>query len=128
MRDWFAEYLDTCNRHDLGAIRTFIDPSVRRAHLPGGVDSWIADLADLFLGFPDWQWRRIQLVVEDDRIAAHLRGSGTHLGMFGGVSPTRWHANVAEFVIYRVVNGLITEASSSADNRELLARLRTDRQ
>ena len=65
----------------------------------------------------------VQLVVEDDRIAAHLRGSGTHLGMFGGVSPTRWHANVAEFVIYRVVNGLITEASSSADNRELLARL-----
>lgn len=123
MREWFAEYLDTCNRHDLAAIRELIDPSVRRAHLPGGVESWIADLTDLFVGFPDWQWRRVQLVVEDDRIAAHLRGIGTHLGLFGGVFPSRWHANVAEFVIYRVVNGRVTEASSSADNRELLARL-----
>ena len=123
MREWYADYLDACNRHDLDAIRSFVDPSVRRAHLPAGVDAWIADLADLFHAFPDWRWRRIQLVIEEDRIAAHLRASGTHLGVFRGIAPTRRHANVAEFAFYRVTKGRITELSGTADNVKLLAQL-----
>ncbi|MFE5408136.1 ester cyclase [Microbacterium sp. NPDC056569] len=121
--EWYAEFLDACNRHDLDAIRAFVAPSVRRAHLPGGADAWISDMADLFHAFPDWRWRRIQLVVEDDRVAAHLRGNGTHLGVFRGVAPTRRHANVAEFAMYRVVNRRITEFTGSGDF-ELLAQLR----
>lgn len=108
MRDWFAEYLEACNRHDLDALRSLIDPLVRRAHLPGGVEAWLSDLAELYRAFPDWQVRRIQLVVEDDRIAAHLRSSGTHL-------PSGKHVNVAEFAFYRVVNGRITEFTGSSD-------------
>jgi len=102
MRDWFADYLDALNRHDLVALRELIDPSVKRAHLPGGVDAWMADLTDLFAAFPDWRWKRIQLVVEEDRIAAHLRGSGTH-------GTTRRHVNVAEFGFYRLAKGRIVE-------------------
>jgi predicted ester cyclase len=123
MREWYADYLDACNRHDLEAIRSFVDPSVRRAHLPAGADAWVADLADLFHAFPDWRWRRIQLVIEEDRIAARLRASGTHLGPFRGIAPTRRHANVAEFAFYRVTRGRITEFSGTADNIELLAQL-----
>ena len=122
MREWYAEYLDACNRHDLDRIRSFVSPTVRRAHLPGGADAWIADLADLFQGFPDWRWRRIQLVIEDDLIAAHLRGSGTHVGSFRGIAPTRRHVNVAEFSFYRVTNGRIAESSGSGDE-ELLAQI-----
>ena len=102
MRDWFADYLDACNRHDLVNLRELIDPSVKRAHLPGGVDAWMADLTDLFAAFPDWRWKRIQLVVEEERIAAHLRASGTHV-------LTRRHVNVAEFGFYRVAKGRIVE-------------------
>lgn len=123
MREWFAEYLEACNRHDLDAIRSFLDPSVRRAHLPRGADAWISDLADLFHAFPDWRWRRIQLVIEEDRIAAHLRASGTHLAPFRGIAPTRTHANVAEFGIYRVAGGRIAEYSGTTDNVELLTQL-----
>jgi predicted ester cyclase len=122
MRDWYADYLDACNRHDLDDIRSFLHPAVRRAHLPGGVDAWIDDLADLFHGFPDWKWRRIQLVVEDDRMAAHLRGSGTHLGPFRGLASTRRHVNVAEFAIYRIADGRIVEFSGT-EPVELLALL-----
>jgi len=122
MREWYAEYLDACNRHDLDRIRSFVSPTVRRAHLPGGADAWIADLADLFQGFPDWRWRRIQLVIEEDAIAAHVRGSGTHVGPFRGIAPTRRHANVAGFAFYRVANGRITESSGSGDE-ELLAQI-----
>lgn len=124
MREWYADYLDACNRHDLDEVRSFVDPGVRRAHLPGGVHAWIEDLDELFRGFPDWQWRRIQLVVEDDRVAVHLRGSGTHLGRYRDVAPTRRHVNVAEFAFYRVVGGRIVEFSGT-DPVELLAALRT---
>ena len=108
MRDWLADYLEALNRHDLVALRELIDPSVKRAHLPSGVEAWIADLTDLFAAFPDWRWKRIQLVVEEDRIAAHLRGSGTH-------ATTRRHVNVAEFGFYRLAKGRVVEFTGSAD-------------
>jgi predicted ester cyclase len=120
---WFGEYLDACNRHDLDAIRSFVEPSVRRAHLPGGVDAWVADMADLFHAFPDWRWRRIQLIAEDDRLAAHVRASGTHLGTFRGIAATRRHVNVAEFAMYRLANGRIAEFSASTE-LELLSQIR----
>jgi predicted ester cyclase len=123
MREWHADYLDACNRHDLDAIRAFVEPDVRRAHLPGGADAWIADLDDLFHAFPDWRWKRIQVLVEDDRLAVHQRGSGTHLGAFRDVAPTRRHANVAEFAMYRVTNGRIAEFSGSDAALELLAQV-----
>ncbi|MNY63342.1 SnoaL-like polyketide cyclase [compost metagenome] len=82
----------------------------------------MSDLTDLFHAFPDWRWRRIQLVVEDDRVAAHVRGNGTHLGAFRGIAPTRRHVNVAEFAMYRVANGRITEFTGSGD-LELLTQL-----
>lgn len=115
MRDWFADYLEALNRHDLDAVRALLDPQVRRAHRPAGADAWLADLADLFAGFPDWRWKRIQLVVEDDRIAAHLRGSGTHTGAFRGIPATRRHVNIAEFGFYRLGAGVIVEATGSGD-------------
>ncbi len=124
LREWYADFLEACNRHDLDAIRGFVDPAVRRAHLPGGVDAFVDDLADLFHGFADWRWRRIQLVVEDDRVAVHLRASGTHTGVFRGIAPTRRHVNVAEFVFYRVQRRRITEVSGTTDHVELLAQLR----
>jgi predicted ester cyclase len=123
MREWYADYLDACNRHDLAALRSFIDPAVRRAHLPGGADAWIADVADLFHAFPDLRWRRIQLIIEDDRLAAHVRASGTHLGAFRGIAPTRRHVNVAEFTMLRVVHGRIVEFSGTTGEVELISQL-----
>lgn len=123
LHEWHADFLDACNRHDLELIGEFLDPGVRRAHLPGGSGAWLDDLADLFQAFPDWKWRRIQIVAEDDRIAVHLRGSGTHLGTYRGIAPTRRHANIAEFAMYRVARGRIVEASGSASEFELVDQL-----
>lgn len=113
MREWFDEYLEAGNRHDLDAVRALVDPGVRRAHRPSGAEAWMGDLSDLFAGFPDWRWKRIQLVVEGDRIAAHLRASGTHLGTFRGAAATRRHVNVAEFSFLRIDGGRIVEATGS---------------
>lgn len=122
MREWFADYLEAVNRHDLDALRSLIDPAVRRAHLPGGVDAWLADLAERYRAFPDWKVRRIHLVVEDDRLAAHLRASGTHTAPFLGIAATGRHVNIAEFAFYRLVNGRITEVTGSTDD-ELVGQL-----
>jgi predicted ester cyclase len=122
MREWFADYLEACNRHDLEALRSLIDPAVRRAHRPGGAEAWIAELAELFAAFPDWRWKRIQLVIEEDRIAAHLRASGTHTGAYRGIAPTRRHVNVAEFGFLRLAKGRVVESTGSAAD-EVLAQI-----
>lgn len=122
-REWFADYLDSVNRHDLAAVRGFLHPAVRRAHLPAGAEAWIADYAELLHGFPDWQWKRIQLLVEDDRVAVHLRGSGTHTGAFALVAPTRRRVNIAAFAMYRVERGRITEASGTDDGAQIRAAI-----
>ncbi|MFJ4159749.1 ester cyclase [Microbacterium testaceum] len=122
-REWFAEYLDALNRHDLEAVRGFLHPAVRRAHLPAGAEAWIADLAELQHGFPDWQWKRIQLLVEDERLAVHLRGGGAHTGPFAHVGPTRRRVNIASFAMFRVEKGLIAEASGTDDAEQIRAAL-----
>jgi predicted ester cyclase len=124
LRSWYEDYLDICNRHDLESLRDLLAPDVRRAHRPRGVDAWLDDLAALLAAFPDYQWKRIALVVEGDRVAAHLRGRGTHRGPFRGVAATGRHVNVAEFAFYRVERGRITEFAGTADDAELMAQLR----
>ena len=123
LRWWFEDYLDACNRHDLAAVRDLLAPDVRRAHLPAGADAWIDGLAALLTGFPDHQWKRITVVVEGDRIAAHLRARGTHRGPFLGVQATGRRVNVAEFAFYRVVAGRVVEYAGSSDDAGLLAQL-----
>lgn len=124
MREWFQEFLDALNRHDLVVLRDFLAPDVRRAHRPAGADAWVSDYADLLDGFPDWQWRRIQVLVEDDRIAVHLRGSGAHAGVFGGLAPTRRRVSIASFAMYRIAQGRIVEASGTDDAEAIRAALR----
>jgi predicted ester cyclase len=122
LRLWFEDYLDAVNRHDLAAIRTLVAYGVRRAHLPGGADAWIEDLAERFAAFPDLRWKRIAILTEDDRLAVHLRASGTHRGPFRGIAPTGRHVNVAEFGIYRLEHEQIAEYAGTSD-AELLAQL-----
>ncbi|ODT36083.1 MAG: ester cyclase [Microbacterium sp. SCN 71-17] len=110
-REWFQEFLESLNRHDPEAVREFLAPA----------DAWLDDYADLVRGFPDWQWRRIQIVVEEDRLAVHLRGSGTHTGIFRHLPPTRRRVSIAAFAMYRVTRGRIVEASGTDDAEAIRA-------
>ncbi|MCM3614056.1 ester cyclase [Microbacterium enclense] len=122
-REWFADVLDALNRHDLDDLRGFLQPGVRRAHLPAGADAWIEEYADLLHGFPDWQWKRIQLLVEDDRLAVHLRGGGTHTGVFAHIAATRRRVSIASFAMWRVEHGRIAEASGTDDAAQIRAAI-----
>lgn len=122
LRWWFEDYLDACNRHDLDALRDLLAPDVRRSGAPGGADAWLRDLETLLQAFPDYRWKRIAIVVEGDRLAAHLRTRGTHRGDFRGIRPTGRHVGIAEFAFYRVAGGRLTEYAGT-DDAALLAQL-----
>jgi predicted ester cyclase len=123
LRAWYEEYLDASNRHDLDRVGELLAGDVRRQGHPRGATAWLEDLAALFRAFPDVQWKRIRLVVEDDRIAAHLRVRGTHRGVHLGVPATGRHVNWAEFGFYRIVGGRIVEYAGAADGADLLEQL-----
>jgi predicted ester cyclase len=122
LRYWFEDYLDVCNRHDLDGIRERLAPDVRRAGAPGGAAAWVRDVEQLLEAFPDYRWKRITVVVEGDRLAAHLRTRGTHRGAFRGLRPTGRRVGVAAFAFYRIEAGRIVEYAGS-DDAELLAQL-----
>jgi predicted ester cyclase len=123
LRAWYEDYLDVCNRHDLEGIRERLAPDVRRAGEASGADSWVRDIEALLGAFPDYRWKRIAVLVEGDRLAAHLRTRGTHRGAFRGVRPTGRHVSVAEFAFYRIVGGRIVEYAGTADDAGLVAQL-----
>jgi predicted ester cyclase len=79
-------------------------------------------VAALLEAFPDYRWKRITLVVEGDRIAAHLRTRGTHRGPYRDVRPTGRHVGVAEFAMFRIAGGRAVEYAGSTDDA-LLAQL-----
>jgi predicted ester cyclase len=122
LRGWYEDYLDVCNRHDLVGVRELVAPDVRRAGAPGGVDAWVRDVEALLAAFPDYRWKRISIVVEGERLAAHLRTRGTHRGEFRGIRATGRHVGVAELGFYRIVRGRITEYAGAGDEA-LLAQL-----
>ena len=80
---------------------------------------WIGPFRD---SFPDFQMEIIDLIAEGEKVAAHFRCSGTHLGEWMGHPPTgRRFQDVDEIYIFRVSNGKLAGASGVEDN---LARMR----
>jgi predicted ester cyclase len=64
----------------------------------------------------------IDLVAEGEKVAAHFRYSGTHLGQWMGYPPTgRRFQDVDEIYIFRVSGGKLTGAFGVEDN---LTRMR----
>jgi predicted ester cyclase len=72
--------------------------------------------------FPDFRMEIIFLVADEEKVAAHFRCSGTHLGEWLGHPPSgRRFSDVDEIYIYRVHGGKLAAATGVEDN---LARMR----
>ena len=72
--------------------------------------------------FPDFEMEIVDVIAEDERVVAHFRCSGTHLGEWLGVPGTgRRFENVDEIYIFRVRDGRLVSALGVEDN---LTRLR----
>ena len=72
--------------------------------------------------FPDFRMEIADMVADDEKVAAHFRCSGTHLGEWRGHPPTgRRFQDVDEIYIFRVSGGKLAGAFGVEDN---LARMR----
>ncbi len=82
---------------------------------------WIGPTRDCF---PDFQMEIADLVADSEKVAAHFRCSGTHLGEWMGHPPTgrRFH-NVDEMYIFRVTGGKVVGAFGVEDNMRRMRQL-----
>jgi predicted ester cyclase len=80
---------------------------------------WIGPFRE---SFPDFRMEITDMVADDEKVAAHFRCSGTHLGEWRGHPPTgRRFQDVDEIYIFRVSGGKLAGAFGVEDN---LARMR----
>ena len=72
--------------------------------------------------FPDFRMEIADLVADGEKVAAHFRCSGTHLGEWMGRPPTgQRFQDVDEIYIFRVSGGKLASAFGVEDN---VARMR----
>jgi predicted ester cyclase len=78
-------------------------------------------------GFDDFSMEIVDLVAEEEKVAAHFRCSGTHLGEWMGRPPSgRRFQDVDEIYIFRVRNGKLTDATGVEDNLSRMRQLGLD--
>jgi predicted ester cyclase len=66
----------------------------------------------------------VDLVADSDKVAAHFRCSGTHLGEWMGHPPTgRRFQDVEEICIFRVADGKLADAFGVEDNIRRMRQL-----
>jgi len=107
---------------------------VEEAINPGNLDvldevaaGEFAEMARRWLGpfrgsFPDFAIEIVDLVADDEKVAAHFRCSGTHLGQWMGHPPTgRRFQDVDEIYIFRVRDAKLAGGFGVEDN---LGRMR----
>jgi predicted ester cyclase len=86
-----------------------------------------ADLARRWISpfrssFPDFRMEIVELVAEDDVVVAHFKCSGTHRGVWLGISPTgRRFESVDEIYIFHVRDGKLAHGLGVEDT---LSRMR----
>lgn len=116
---------EVINRHDVGALDTFVSPDIRLflqgrpAQLPG-IAGHRALLGELFSGFPELRLAVVATVAEGDHVMFTWTAEATHAGPFAGLAPTqRTHRPVgADYV--RIADGKIVELAIYSNLAHLL--------
>jgi predicted ester cyclase len=81
----YREYLDALRHPD--KLPPLLADGFVAHDLPPGMT--LLDFRKLVMkAFPDQELTAWHLIAEGDLVAAHLRGTGTHRGVFRGIAPT----------------------------------------
>jgi predicted ester cyclase len=109
LAEFYRRYLARCNEHRFTELGEFVDEDVRVNDSPQGLGRYGAGLSDLVEAFPDFRWDLRHLLVDGNRLCAHLSDTGTHAGRFLGVPATGQRISASEFAVYRLERGKIVE-------------------
>jgi predicted ester cyclase len=116
-------------------IQRLVEEAANQGHLDilaEVADGEFAQAARQWVGpfreaFPDFSMEIVDLVAEEEKVAAHFRCSGTHLGEWMGRPPSgRRFQDVDEIYIFRVRNGKLTGATGVEDNLSRMRQLGLD--
>ena len=78
---------------------------------------------DLLSGMPDFAGSTELVICDGDYVSVRYTVTGTHVGTFWGIEPTREQVEVDGTVVYHVVDGRIDERWNAYDRLELLEQL-----
>ena len=110
---------EAANQGHLGVLAEVADGEFAQA-----ARRWVGPFRE---AFPDFSMEIVDLVAEEQKVAAHFRCSGTHLGEWMGRPPSgRRFQDVDEIYIFRVRNGKLTDATGVEDNLSRMRQLGLD--
>jgi predicted ester cyclase len=113
-------------------VRRLVEEAVQRRNLDfldqiaaGGfaetAKRWVTPFRS---AFPDFEMEIVDLIAEGEKVVAHFKCCGTHLGEWLGVPATgRRFENVDEIYIFRVEGGRLVSALGVEDNVTRLRQL-----
>ena len=123
------DFVEAVNRQDWPAVRDLVDPDFVRHSLAAGepgvrsADDLVAFLRAEFETFPDATETLLDLVAEEDKVAARHRFRGTQTGPMGPHPPSGRVLAATYLAIYRIEAGRIAEAWAEWDNLHGLRQL-----
>jgi predicted ester cyclase len=124
--------VDLINQQKLSHLVELTHPDFKRHDLAGalpevsGTDGPVNLVQLVLRGIPDIHYRIEQIVAKDDRVAVHLRGTGTHRGEFLGVAGTGKRIEWNGINIYRFEDGKVIETWQLIDVWGLMRQMRQE--
>ena len=124
-------FANVCNSNDLEFAHQAIDKyfakdfTVNRT--PPGITPTIAGTkrwkVKVMEAFPDYRTEIEDQFADGERVVIRWRSSGTHLGEFQGIAPTRRKITVSGITISRYADGKIAELWVGFDTQDLMRQL-----
>jgi predicted ester cyclase len=112
-------------------VRRLVDEAVNQRNLQAldeVAEGPIVEAARAWIGpfresFPDFTMEVVDLVAEGDKVVAHFRYSGTHVGPWMEKPPTgRRFEGIDEIYIFRVIHGKLAGVTAAVEDN--LTRMR----
>ena len=122
-RSLYLSYLERCNDHDLEGMATFYAPSMKVNGVPTESSVVTRQFEPTIAAFPDWHWDLQHIVIDGDDIVVHFTVTGTHRGTFEGIEATGRPVTLAQFTLYRLVDGKFAEVWDLVDTHALLQQI-----
>ena len=111
---------------DLSRLDELVDPEYEE-HGPfptaPGIEGFRELVATFRAAFPDMELRAVEPIVEGDRAAWRVEGTGTHLGEFNCIRPTRQRVTFGGIDMGEIRDGRAYRYWSSPDLLGLLQQL-----
>ena len=113
-------------------VSGFLDAVSGEAKTREVLSTWVSSegliehILDLESAFPGYEMAILDLVAEDDIVAARLEFRGTHRGDFHGIGATGRDVTMPVAAFYRIADGKIADAAVQADGAGLVEQLTED--